>query len=180
MSSSESSCEMKRREFLGVAAAATALGGVEATPASGWEPKASADPRVNAAQLYSRHAPNRQRHDRPLADLSQYAGMQLQKAEAALPSAYHDREVRRIKELGLDPVDSIQDKTEFSCFQRGSLPHWSGINTFLKLPYLEDVRKVASTTSHSWACPSTSAARSARARGSGRRDAADFGAVPEV
>ena len=59
-----------------------------------------------------------------------------------MPSAYHDKEIRRIKELGLEPVDSIQDKTEFSCFQRGSLPHWSGINTFLKLPYLEDVRKV--------------------------------------
>lgn len=36
----------------------------------------------------------------------------------------------------------FEDKTEISCFQRGELPHWSGINTFLKTPYLEDVRKV--------------------------------------
>jgi agmatinase len=120
MSGSGSSGKMKGREFSGVAAAATAPGGLEATPASS---QAGADPKVNAAYLYSRHAPDRRRHDRPLPDLSQYAGMQLQKAEAALPTVYHDKEVRRIKELGLDPVDSIGDKTESSCFQRGSLPH---------------------------------------------------------
>jgi agmatinase len=142
MSSSDASGEMKRREFLGAAAAATALGGLEATPASGQEPKAGADGKVNAAQLYKRHAPNRRQHDRPLTDLSHLAGMRAQKAEGSLPAAYHEKENRRIKELGLEPAESIQDKTEFSCFQRGSLPHWSGINTFLKLPYLEDVRKV--------------------------------------
>ena len=68
--------------------------------------------------------------------------MKAQKDEAALPSAYEEKEKKRIKELGLEPADSIEDKTEISCFQRGSTPHWSGINTFLKLPYLEDVRKV--------------------------------------
>ena len=68
--------------------------------------------------------------------------MKAQKAEGTLPSAYEEKEMRRIKELGLEPADSIEDKTEISCFQRGSSPHWSGINTFLKLPYLEDVRKV--------------------------------------
>jgi agmatinase len=133
---------MKRREFLGAAAAVAALGGVEAPAAAGQEPKAAAAPTGNAAQLYKRHAPNRRQHDRPLADLSQYAGMRAQKAEGPLPSAYHEKQSRRIKELGLEPADSIQDKSDFSCFQRGSSPHWSGINTFLKLPYLEDVRKV--------------------------------------
>jgi len=142
MNGPEHSEEMKRREFLGVAAAAAALGGLEATPASAQETKTGADAKVNAAQLYKRHAPNRRHHERPLPDLTQFDGMKAQKAEVTLPSAYHEKEIRRIKELGLDPVDSIQDKTEFSCFQRGSLPHWSGINTFLKLPYLEDVRKV--------------------------------------
>jgi agmatinase len=142
MNGPDASGEMKRREFLGVAAAATALGGLEAAPALGQETKAVADTKGGAAQLYQRHAPNRRQHDRPLPDLSQYAGMQAQKAEGPLPAAYHEKENRRIKELGLEPAESIQDKTEFSCFQRGSLPHWSGINTFLKLPYLEDVRKV--------------------------------------
>ena len=142
MSGSNPSGEMKRREFLGAAAAAAALGGLEATPASGQETKAGADPKVNAAQLYTRHAPNLREHNRALPDLSQYDGMKYQKAEANLPTAYYQKQIKRIKELGLDPADSIQDKTEFSCFQRDSLPHWSGINTFLKLPYLEDVRKV--------------------------------------
>ena len=92
--------------------------------------------------FYDKHAPNRREHNRDLPDLSQYDGMKAQKAEGALPSAYDEKEMKRIKELGLEPADSIEDKTEISCFQRGSSPHWSGINTFLKLPYLEDVRKV--------------------------------------
>lgn len=142
MSGSGSSGEIKRREFLGAAAAAAAIAGLEASPADAQETKAAADPKGGAAQLYRRHAPNRRQHDRPLPDLSQYAGMQAQKAEAQLPSGYHEKESRRIKELGLDPADSIQDKSDMSCFQRGSSPHWSGINTFLKLPYVEDVHKV--------------------------------------
>jgi hypothetical protein len=68
--------------------------------------------------------------------------MRSQREEARLPSAKWEKEVRRIKELGLEPADSIEDKTEISCFQRGSTPHWSEINTFLKVPYLEDIRKV--------------------------------------
>ena len=56
--------EMKRREFLGAAAAAAALGGLEGTPASGQETKTGADAKRNAAQLYKRHAPNRRQHDR--------------------------------------------------------------------------------------------------------------------
>ena len=92
--------------------------------------------------FYKKHAPNHREHARSLPDLSEYEGMKYQGDEAALPSAYYEKENNRIKELGLEPVDSIQDKTEISCFQRGSSPHWSGINTFLKTPYLEDVRKV--------------------------------------
>ena len=134
---------MKRRDFLEAAAGAAVLGGFAANEAHAQQSntKAAAAP-GDAGQLYKRHAPKLRGHSRPLPDLSEMSGMKLQKAEAALPSAYHEKEIRRIKELGLEPVDSIQDKTEFSCFQRGSLPHWSGINTFLKLPYLEDVRKV--------------------------------------
>jgi agmatinase len=136
--------EMKRREFLGATAAAAALGGVElgAAPAAGQEPGGGPDAKAGAAQLYKRHAPKLRGHDRALPDLGDFAGMKAQKAEGELPSAYREKEIRRIKELGLEPADSIQDKSEISCFQRGSSPHWSGINTFLKLPYLEDVRKV--------------------------------------
>lgn len=142
MNGPEPSGEMKRREFLGAAAAAAALSGLEAAPASTQAAKAAADAMADASQLYKRHAPGLRGHDHPLPDLSEFAGMRAQKAEGALPSAYQEKEIRRIKELGLEPADSIQDKSEISCFQRGSSPHWSGINTFLKLPYVEDVRKV--------------------------------------
>ena len=92
--------------------------------------------------FYKKHAPNHREHARNLPDLSQYEGMKDQRDESAIPSAYAEKEKKRIKELGLEPADSIEDKSEISCFQRGSSPHWSGINTFLKLPYVEDVRKV--------------------------------------
>jgi agmatinase len=93
-------------------------------------------------KFFEQHAPNRRKHNRPLPDLSGYEGPRVQREEARLPSSKWEQEIRRIKELGLEPADSIEDKTEISCFQRGSIPHWSGINTFLKAPYLEDVRKV--------------------------------------
>ena len=92
--------------------------------------------------FYKKHAPNHRKHARDLPDLSQFDGMKDQRNEAAIPSAYAEKEKKRIKELGLEPADSIEDKSEISCFQRGSTPHWSGINTFLKTPYLEDVNKV--------------------------------------
>ena len=92
--------------------------------------------------FYKKHAPNHREHARNLPDLSQYEGMKDQRDESAIPSAYAEKEKKRIKELGLEPADSIEDKSDISCFQRGSSPHWSGINTFLKLPYVEDVRKV--------------------------------------
>ncbi len=135
--------EMQRREFLAAAAGAAALGASEVPSAPAEQPKTEEPPaKGSASQLYKRHAPKRREHNRALPDLSGYEGMKYQKAEAALPTEYWKKEIKRIKELGLDPADSIEDKTEFSCFQRASLPHWSGINTFLKLPYLEDVRKV--------------------------------------
>lgn len=92
--------------------------------------------------FYKKHGGSLRNHNRKLPNLSKYDGMKAQREESALPSAYAKKELKRIKELGLEPADSIEDKSDISCFQRGSTPHWSGINTFLKLPYLEDVRKV--------------------------------------
>src|SRR5262245_35398307 len=92
--------------------------------------------------FYKRHAPNHREHQRALGDHSGFAGYRAQDLEAGLPTTQWDAECRRGQELGLPCADSIEDKTEISCFQRGELPHWSGINTFLKMPYLEDVRKV--------------------------------------
>ncbi len=60
-------------------------------------------------------------------------------AEAALPTRMRDREIARGLELGLQGADSIRDRT-IPTFSRGELPHYAGINTFLKAPYVEDVR----------------------------------------
>ncbi len=92
--------------------------------------------------FYLRHAPGRRNHTRALPDVTQFNGYKAQDSEALLPTTQWDAECRRGQELGLMPADSIEDKREISCFQRGELPHWSGINTFMKTPYLEDVRRV--------------------------------------
>ena len=60
--------------------------------------------------------------------------------EAELPTAAWDREVARGLELGLPGADSIVDR-RIPTFSRGELPHFAGINTFLKAPYVEDVRR---------------------------------------
>ena len=60
-------------------------------------------------------------------------------AEAALPTTRWEEEVRRGLEYGLPGADSIVDK-RIPTFSRGELPHFAGINTFLKAPYIEDVR----------------------------------------
>jgi len=43
--------------------------------------------------------------------------------------------------MGLPGASSIEDKS-IPTFSRGELPHYAGINTFLKAPYIEDARKV--------------------------------------
>ncbi len=61
-------------------------------------------------------------------------------AEAGLPTAKHNEEVARGLELGLPGAESIVDRT-IPTFSRGELPHFAGINTFLKQPYVEDVNR---------------------------------------
>ena len=92
--------------------------------------------------FYDRHAPNHRNHDRALPDTSGFRGYKAQDSEAEIPTTEWEAEVKRGQELGLMPADSIEDKSEMSVFQRGELPHWSGINTFLRAPYVEDVRDV--------------------------------------
>ena len=61
-------------------------------------------------------------------------------AEALLPTTKHEEEIARGLQLGLPAADSITDR-RIPTFSRGELPHFAGINTFTKSPYLEDVRK---------------------------------------
>src|SRR5580698_10882334 len=91
--------------------------------------------------FYKSHAPKHREHTREVK-LPELEGMKALREESQIPSRQWEAEVRRGNEFGLECVDSIEDKSEISCFQRGELPHWSGINTFLKTPYVEDVRRV--------------------------------------
>ncbi|MHB1628765.1 MAG: agmatinase family protein [Bacilli bacterium] len=68
-------------------------------------------------------------------------GIQAAQKEERIPTVKSEEEIRRGLENGLEAAESIQDRT-ISCFARGELPHYAGINTFLKTPFLEDVRKV--------------------------------------
>ena len=61
--------------------------------------------------------------------------------ERKLPLSGWQQEVKRGLEYGLEAAESIRDRS-IPTFSRGELPHYAGINTFLKAPYLEDVREV--------------------------------------
>lgn len=61
--------------------------------------------------------------------------------ESRLPMTGWQQEVSHGLEYGLEAAASIRDRT-IPTFSRGELPHYAGINTFMKAPYLEDVRKV--------------------------------------
>ena len=68
--------------------------------------------------FYKTHAPRHREHKRELS-LPELEGMKALREESQIPSRQWQEEVRRGKDFGLDCVDSIQDKTEISCFQRG-------------------------------------------------------------
>jgi len=76
-----------------------------------------------------------------LFERQQTQGWRAAQKEGTLPGTAWDRETARARELGLEAAPSIQDRS-ISTFSRGELPHFAGINTFLKAPYLEDVREV--------------------------------------
>ena len=61
--------------------------------------------------------------------------------EADIPRTNFDHEIAEGLRLGLPGASSIVDKT-IPTFSRGELPHFAGINTFLKAPYLEDATQV--------------------------------------
>jgi agmatinase len=68
-------------------------------------------------------------------------GEEALQRERILPLSGWEREVERGHSHGLEAAESIVDR-RISTFSRGELPHFAGINTFLKAPYLEDVHRV--------------------------------------
>ena len=84
-----------------------------------------ADPPPSAPHVHARHGPE---------------AKHALEVEATIPTSKWEEEVARGLELGLPGADSIVDR-RIPTFSRGELPHYAGINTFLKAPYLEDVRR---------------------------------------
>ena len=68
-------------------------------------------------------------------------GMAALEKEQRLPLTGWQQEVDQAKRLGLEAAHSIVDRN-ISTFSRGELPHYAGINTFMKAPYREDVNRV--------------------------------------
>jgi arginase family enzyme len=60
---------------------------------------------------------------------------------AKIPQTKMEVQMKRELEFGLEAADSIQDRS-ISLFSRGGKPPFAGINTFLRTPYIEDIRQV--------------------------------------
>ena len=81
------------------------------------------------------------RFHHPDFDKMQARGWKAAMAEKDIPNTRWKAELERNLKFGLTAADSIGDRT-ISTFARGELPHFAGINTFLKAPYAEDVKTV--------------------------------------
>jgi agmatinase len=77
----------------------------------------------------------------PSFDETQLEGWKMKHREAELPHSAWEAEEQYCLDNGLQGADSIEDPT-ISTFARGELPHFAGINTFLKAPYCENVHDV--------------------------------------
>ena len=77
----------------------------------------------------------------PNDDGDEFRGNRNLKRLARISQTKQEEEIERCLELGLEAADSINDRT-ISLFSRGHQPAFAGINTFMKAPYCEDVRKV--------------------------------------
>lgn len=80
-------------------------------------------------------------HPSPLMDPKDSRGWKAAVAEAKIPKTRMMQEIKEHLEKGLPGSSMIEDKT-IPTFSRGELPHYAGINTFLKAPYCEDVKNV--------------------------------------
>lgn len=68
-------------------------------------------------------------------------GQRALNKEHFLPLTGWQQEVDQAHRFGLEAAESIVDRN-ISTFSRGELPHFAGINTFMKAPYIEDVNRV--------------------------------------
>ena len=87
-------------------------------------------------------APTGVRRHHPDFDALNSRGWKAAEAEGEIGDTAWRRELEWAKEMGLPGSGSLDDR-DIPTFARGELPHFAGINTFLKAPYVENVRDVA-------------------------------------
>jgi agmatinase len=89
----------------------------------------------------SRTSPAERRWHHPSFDQLNSQGWRAVEAEEKLSGKGWAKEVKWALDMGLPGSESLTDRT-IPTFARGELPHFAGINTFLKAPYVENVRDV--------------------------------------
>jgi agmatinase len=82
-----------------------------------------------------------QKPNEPLKSREQLSALKNVRLTADIPDKAKREEVERSLEYGLEAAPSINDR-RISLFSRGHQPDFAGINTFMKLPYAEDIRTV--------------------------------------
>jgi agmatinase len=95
------------------------------------------DPRPSAGH----EPPGARRHHHGTLEERQHHGWRAVHKEAEIGEAKWQAEQRWALEMGLSGAESLTDRT-IPTFSRGELPHYAGINTFMKAPYVENVRDV--------------------------------------
>ncbi len=70
-----------------------------------------------------------------------FQGTRNLKTLSRISQTKQEQEIKRGLEFGLEAAASINDRT-ISLFSRGHQPAFAGINTFMKAPFCEDIRRV--------------------------------------
>ena len=96
---------------------------------------------MNTSRIQPQYLPHERRHHHPSYEKLNSQGWRAVEAEGKLSGKGWAKEVKWALDMGLPGADSITDKS-IPTFARGELPHFAGINTFLKAPYVEDVKDV--------------------------------------
>ncbi|MEM8951707.1 MAG: agmatinase family protein [Pseudomonadota bacterium] len=96
---------------------------------------------MTTSRIRPQHLPHERRYHHPSYEKLNSQGWRAVEAEGKLSGKGWAKEVKWALDMGLPGADSITDKS-IPTFARGELPHFAGINTFLKAPYVEDVKDV--------------------------------------
>jgi len=123
---------IKRREFLGAAAAGALGGGVSEVSAQ--DPKPAGKAEIKPGQPIPKG-------ERRLKSRDQLSAMKSIREVEKIGDKVSKANKKRAKELGLEAAKSVNDR-DITLFVRGMEPYFAGINTFFKLPYCEDIKKV--------------------------------------